>query len=64
MEMVMMNRWMLDKPGSKLKNRMINRFGKKLWDPGGFCQKWPRKALRNSGRKDQNLRKILKMDLR
>ena len=32
-KMVMMRRWMLDKPGSKLKNRMINRFGKKLWGP-------------------------------
>ena len=32
-KMVMMRRWMLDKPGSKLKNRMISRFGKKLWGP-------------------------------
>ena len=32
-KMVMMRRWMLDKPGSKLKNRLIGRFGKKLWGP-------------------------------
>ena len=32
-KIVMMRRWMLDKPGSKLKNRMISRFGKKLWGP-------------------------------
>ena len=32
-KMVMMKRWMLDKPGSKLKNRLINRFGKKSWGP-------------------------------
>jgi len=30
---LMTNRWMLDKPGSKLKNKAINRFGKKYWGP-------------------------------
>jgi L-lactate dehydrogenase complex protein LldF len=29
----MLHRWMLDKPGSKLKNRMIQRFGRKMWGP-------------------------------
>jgi L-lactate dehydrogenase complex protein LldF len=28
---VMLHRWMLDKPKSGLKNKMINRFGKKMW---------------------------------
>jgi len=32
-KMVMMRRWMLDKPGSRLKNKLINRFGKKPWGP-------------------------------
>jgi L-lactate dehydrogenase complex protein LldF len=29
----MMHRWMLDKPGSKLKNRVVKRFGRKPWGP-------------------------------
>ena len=44
--MVMMKRWMLDKPGSKLKNRMINRFGKKLWGPRRVLPKVAPKSFR------------------
>ena len=32
-KMVMLHRWMIDKPGSRMKNRMIHRFGKKMWEP-------------------------------
>jgi len=32
-KMIMLNRWMLDKPGSKMKNRAIRRFGKRYWGP-------------------------------
>ncbi len=32
-KMVMLHRWMIDKPGSRMKNRMIHRFGKKMWGP-------------------------------
>ena len=45
-KMVMMRRWMLDKPGSKLKNRMINRFGKKLWGPRRTLPKVAPKSFR------------------
>jgi len=44
--MVMMKRWMLEKPGSKLKNRMINRFGKKLWGPRRVLPKVAPKTFR------------------
>jgi L-lactate dehydrogenase complex protein LldF len=30
---LMLHRWALDKPGPKLKNRMIRRFGNSLWGP-------------------------------
>jgi L-lactate dehydrogenase complex protein LldF len=45
-KMVMMKRWMLEKPGSKLKNRMINRFGKKLWGPRRVLPKVAPKSFR------------------
>jgi len=32
-KMVMLHRWMIDKPSSGLKNKMINRFGRKMWGP-------------------------------
>jgi len=32
-KMVMLHRWMLDKPGPRLKNKAIRRFGKKSWGP-------------------------------
>ncbi|MEI6683314.1 MAG: LUD domain-containing protein [Bacteroidota bacterium] len=30
---VMLHRWMIDKPSAGMKNRMIHRFGKKMWGP-------------------------------
>jgi hypothetical protein len=44
--MVMMKRWMIEKPGSKLKNRMIGRFGKKLWGPRRVLPKIAPKSFR------------------
>lgn len=32
-KMVMLHRWMIDKPKPGLKNKMIRRFGKKMWGP-------------------------------
>lgn len=32
-KMVMLKRWMIDKPKPGLKNKMISRFGKKMWGP-------------------------------
>ena len=32
-KMVMLHRWMIDKPSSGLKNKMIHRFGRKMWGP-------------------------------
>jgi len=32
-KMVMLHRWMIDKPKSGLKNKMIKRFGRKMWGP-------------------------------
>ena len=45
-KMVMMKKWMLEKPGSKLKNRMISRFGKKLWGPRRTLPKIAPKSFR------------------
>ncbi len=45
-KVVMMHRWMLDKPGSKLKNRLINRFGKKLWGPRRVLPKVATKSFK------------------
>jgi L-lactate dehydrogenase complex protein LldF len=45
-KMVMMKRWMIDKPGSKLKNRVIRRFGKKLWGPRRELPKVAPKSFR------------------
>ena len=32
-KMVMLHRWMIDKPSPGLKNKLINRFGRKMWGP-------------------------------
>ncbi len=32
-KMVMLHRWMIDKPKPGMKNRMIHRFGRKMWGP-------------------------------
>lgn len=46
---LMLHRWMIDKPKSKLKNRMISRFGRKMWGtrrtlpkiaPKSFKERW------------------------
>jgi L-lactate dehydrogenase complex protein LldF len=43
---VMMHRWMLDKPGSNLKNRMIRRFGRKIWGPRRSLPRMAQKSFR------------------
>jgi len=45
-KMVMLHRWMIDKPSSKLKNKMINRFGKKMWGPRRTLPKIAPKSFR------------------
>jgi L-lactate dehydrogenase complex protein LldF len=51
-KMVMMHRWMLDKPKAGLKNKIINHFGKKMWGerrslpkiaPKSFKELWKEK---------------------
>jgi len=32
-KMLMLHRWMIDKPSSGMKNRVIHRFGRKMWGP-------------------------------
>lgn len=48
-KMVMLHRWMIDKPSAGLKNKMINRFGRKMWGsrralpkiaPKSFKERW------------------------
>jgi L-lactate dehydrogenase complex protein LldF len=47
--LVMLHRWMIDKPSSRLKNKMIDRFGQKMWGqrrtlpkiaPKSFRERW------------------------
>jgi L-lactate dehydrogenase complex protein LldF len=48
-KMFMLHRWMIDKPSSGMKNKMIRRFGKKMWGerrvlpkiaPKSFKERW------------------------
>ncbi len=43
---VMLHRWMIDKPSSGLKNKMINRFGRKMWGPRRTLPKIAPKSFR------------------
>ncbi len=43
---VMLHRWMIDKPSSGLKNRMIHRFGRKMWGPRRTLPKIAPKSFR------------------
>lgn len=43
---VMLHRWMIDKPGPGMKNRMIGRFGKKMWGPRRTLPKIAPKSFR------------------
>ena len=45
-KMVMLHRWMIDKPKSGLKNKMINRFGKNMWGPRRSLPKIAPKSFR------------------
>jgi L-lactate dehydrogenase complex protein LldF len=45
-KMVMLHRWMIDKPSSGLKNKMINRFGRKMWGPRRTLPKIAPKSFR------------------
>ena len=45
-KMVMLHRWMIDKPSSGLKNRMIHRFGRKMWGPRRTLPKIAPKSFR------------------
>jgi L-lactate dehydrogenase complex protein LldF len=43
---LMLHRWMLDKPSSRMKNRMIRHFGKKMWGPRRTLPKIAPKSFR------------------
>ncbi|HPS62458.1 MAG TPA: lactate utilization protein B, partial [Bacteroidales bacterium] len=43
---VMLHRWMIDKPSSKLKNKAISRFGSKMWGPRRSLPKFAPKSFR------------------
>jgi L-lactate dehydrogenase complex protein LldF len=44
---VMLHRWMIDKPSSGLKNKLINRFGSKMWGPRRTLPKIATKSFRD-----------------
>lgn len=46
-KMIMLNRWMLDKPGPKLKNRVIKHFGRKFWGPRRTMPKVAQKSFKD-----------------
>ena len=45
-KMVMLHRWMIDKPSSRLKNKLINRFGRKMWGPRRTLPKIAQKTFK------------------
>ena len=56
--MVMLHRWMIDKPSAGMKNKMISRFGRKMWGPRrtlpkiaqkSFKERWKETYGQNSG---------------
>ena len=46
-KMLMLHRWMLDKPGPRLKNRMIKRFGNRFWGPRRVLPKIAPKSFKD-----------------
>ena len=44
---VMLHRWMIDKPSPGLKNKLINRFGSKMWGPRRTLPKIAQKSFRD-----------------
>jgi len=42
----MLHRWMIDKPSPGLKNRLIRRFGGKMWGPRRSLPKVAQKSFR------------------
>jgi L-lactate dehydrogenase complex protein LldF len=45
-KVVMLHRWMIDKPSPGLKNKMINRFGQKMWGPRRMLPKIASKSFK------------------
>lgn len=46
-KMLMLHRWMIDKPSAGLKNKMINRFGQKMWGPRRALPKIASKSFKD-----------------
>jgi len=45
-KMVMLHRWMIDKPKAGLKNKIIHRFGRKMWGPRRVLPKMAPKSFK------------------
>lgn len=51
---LMLHRWMIDKPKSKLKNRIIVRFGRKMWGPRRTLPKIAHKSFKERWKERQS----------
>ncbi len=51
---LMLHRWMIDKPKSKLKNRIIVRFGRKMWGPRRTLPKIAPKSFKERWKERQS----------
>ncbi|MEI7983665.1 MAG: lactate utilization protein B [Bacteroidota bacterium] len=45
-KIIMLHRWMIDRPKAGLKNKLINRFGKKMWGPRRTLPKIAQKSFK------------------
>ena len=53
-KMIMLHRWMLDKPKSGLKNKLISRFGKKMWGTRRSLPKVAPKSFKDLWKESHN----------
>jgi hypothetical protein len=49
----MLHRWMIDNPSSGLKNKMINKFGRKMWGERRTLPKIAPKSFKDRWRESQ-----------
>ncbi len=51
-KMVMMHRWMIDKPSSRLKNKLMRRVGPRMWGPRRTLPKFAPKSFREQWKEE------------
>jgi L-lactate dehydrogenase complex protein LldF len=52
-KMMMLHRWMIDKPKAGLKNKMVARFGKQMWGPRRTLPRFAQKSFKQQWKERQ-----------